>query len=199
MDSFINHGDLTKRFGHARLLDVEPWQMSMAERAYLVLLLSQMRPAKAVEVGSGGSTVVLAEFCKELTVVDPEPSPLLEPLRRGRLRNRRGVRVVEGPSQQHLAAELTPEVDLVLIDGDHAREMIRQDVQTVLDARPAKQRLVLLHDTANPECRAGMEAADWEACPWVHFVSLDQIEAPPSNPHWGGLGVAHLYAHPRTT
>ncbi|MEL7210001.1 MAG: hypothetical protein AAGK32_17510, partial [Actinomycetota bacterium] len=62
------------KIGLLSLLETEPWQMSTAERAYLVLLLSQLRPRRAVEVGSGGSTIVLAEFARRLTVVDPCPS-----------------------------------------------------------------------------------------------------------------------------
>ena len=190
--------DLTERFGTARLLTTEPWHMSMGERAYLVLLLSQFRPRFAVEVGSGASTVVLTEFSERVVVVDPTPSDLLAGLSRRRGR-RRGLKVVRKPSQTHLARVMKPEVDFVLIDGDHDPAVVRSDIETVLASRPSEGRLLLMHDVGDEACRSGIEAVDWDGCPWVHHVDLDVVLPPADNTAWGGFGIAHLYPEPRSS
>jgi hypothetical protein len=161
------------------LLDTEPWQMSTAERAYFVLLLSQLRPRRAIEVGSGGSTVILEKFCRKVTVVDPYPSPAIADL---------AVRVVEAPSQDVLARLVKPNVEFVLIDGDHGPEAVAADVRACL-GQPKRGRVLLLHDTGNSICREAIESVDLAATPWVHHVDLDAV---PGVDGWGGLGVVHL-------
>lgn len=157
--------------------------MNMAERAYLVMMLDHLRPTHAVEVGSGPSTLVIAEMAKRVTVVDPYPSDLIP----------RGVKVVKRPSQRALRRIVRPGVDFVLIDGDHSPEAVRIDVDSCL-SRPSKNRMLVMHDTGNDDCRAGIEASGLRDCEWVHHVDLDI--APPRD-GWGGLGIAKMHHDPR--
>lgn len=171
--------------GFLPLLETQPWQMSTAERAYLVLLVSQLRPRHAVEVGSGGSTIAMEQFARRLTVVDPNPTDAVVELK--------GVELVQARSQDVLAGLITPDVDFVLIDGDHGFDAVTSDLTACLD-QPKHARVVLMHDTADAVCREAIDGAGLDDCPWVHHVDLDVV---PGHGGWGGLGVVHLNLVPR--
>ena len=61
-----------------------------------------------------------------------------------------------------------------------------------------------MHDSFNPQCRAGMQAVDFKAYPSVEYVELDYItgsHSPNANfwEMWGGLGMIQInptYAGP---
>ena len=68
-------------------------------------------------------------------------------------------------------------LNFVLIDADHSAEGVRRDIETLIQRpRPPRERLfILMHDSANLECRRGISSAGWAACPYVHHVELDFV------------------------
>jgi hypothetical protein len=80
---------------------------------------------------------------------------------------------------------------------------VRQDVNAVLRYRPRRPLYVAMHDSFNPDCRTGMLAADWQACPHVHYLQLDFAggqfaPSPRGLEMWGGLALAVLLPEKRT-
>jgi hypothetical protein len=162
------------------------WQMSVDERTFLQETARSIRPIRTVEVGCGASTFAFAEHSRRVISIDKSPPSAV------RKDVPANVRLIRGRSRWWLAPALRlPGVQLVLIDGDHSRLGARDDVNAVLRARPSGERVLLMHDTANEECRAGITSADWEACAWVVDLELDAVAPDPGN-GWGGMGIARL-------
>jgi hypothetical protein len=95
-------------------------------------------------------------------------------------------------------AEVTEQggnVDFVMVDGDHSPEGVRQDLEDLLNSRCLARSVILIHDTANPRVRSGVDAVRFEAWPKVAHVELDWIPghlfAEPAlrNELWYGLGL----------
>jgi hypothetical protein len=86
-------------------------------------------------------------------------------------------------------------VDFVLVDGDHSREGVRQDMEDLLASPAINRTVVVLHDTFNGEVRAGITDVDYASYPAVAFVELDMTggymarTGPFAGQLWGGLGV----------
>jgi hypothetical protein len=81
---------------------------------------------------------------------------------------------------------------------------VRVDIENLLRFRPAACPLyVLLHDSFNPNCRAGIAEADWAGSPYVHHVELDFVpgvfhqRADLHRQMWGGFALAVLRPEPR--
>lgn len=177
------------------------WLMSDAECCALITLLAQTSPECAIEIGTaqGGSLSVLARFAKKVYSLDVNPN----------CREQLGhcfsnVEFITGKSQKTLPLLLEQVqaeklgLGFVLIDGDHSRRSVKQDIENLLFYRPSQPLYVVLHDSFNPECRQGMVEADWARSPYVHFVELDFVTGTllswPERYRemWGGLAVALL-------
>ncbi len=172
----------------------------------LISLLEALRPEYAIEIGTaqGGSLAALARFAKRVYTLDIDPTcrQRLEP-------HFPQVEFVTGHSRQTLPLLLqrlqTAQCPLsfILIDGDHSRQGVRQDIENILKYRPLRPLLVVLHDSFNPECRQGMLEANWAMSPYVHQVELDYVTgvflARPDRYRemWGGLAIAQLYPSER--
>lgn len=192
--------DVPWSWAPAVLLDAT-WQMAPGERMALEGILSQLKPALAVEVGTaeGGSLRRIAAHSGEVHAFDIEP----------------GAAEVVAPipnAHAHIgdAAELLPRVlaefqaagrsvDFALIDGDHSAEGVQRDVRAVLDSPACSRTVVVLHDTANEAVRDGLEALDLPNHPKVAFSMLDFVpgylvveEHDRSDEIWNGLGVVVL-------
>ncbi len=178
------------------------WQMSQVERLTLIAILERIRPALSLEVGTyeGGSLQVLSAYSKRVISVDINPE-VMQSLG-GRFDN---VEFRTGPSVQllpHLVESLNRSGDtpqFVLIDGDHSTDGIRRDIESILLLKPVREVIVLLHDSFNPACRAGMTAANWAASPYVHSVEIDftpgvffgqALSTVPAGSMWGGFACA---------
>jgi len=87
----------------------------------------------------------------------------------------------------------------VLIDGNHTAEGIKRDIENVLQFKPSQPVYILMHDSFNPEVRAGIESANWQGCPYVHWVELDLVPGilldrmPFRRQMWGGFAFALLH------
>jgi hypothetical protein len=170
------------------------WQMSRGERAAVEGVLSQTKPALAIEIGSmeGACLVRIAAHAAEAHSFDLKPPTLAMPA---------NVTLHTGDSHELLPpflAELTARqrnVDFVIVDGDHTPEGVRQDIEDLLDSRAVAHTVMLIHDTANERVRAGIDAVHFAAWPKVAHVELDWIPgrlfAEPAlrNELWYGLGL----------
>jgi hypothetical protein len=183
-----------------------PWMMMVQEQAALVQLLDFVRPPVALEIGTnrGGSLQVIAPRAGRVYAVDINPRV---PEWLGKAFPNVTFRI--GDSASVLPATVREieargdELGFVLIDGDHTGEGVRKDVNAVLSYTPRRPVYVVLHDSFNPECRGGMLAAEWQACPHVHYLQLDFVRGkfgPCAGKFemWGGFGLALLLPEPRT-
>jgi hypothetical protein len=179
------------------ILQSSPWQMSGGERAAVEGVLATLRPALAVEIGSaeGGCLLRLACYSGEVHSFDLQ-APLLD--------QPDNVTCHTGNSHELLPAFLAQlegqerNVDLVIVDGDHSPEGVRQDLEDLLDSPALGRSVILIHDTANERVRAGVDAVAFSAWPKVSHVELDWIPghlfAEPAlrNELWYGLGLVTI-------
>jgi hypothetical protein len=179
------------------------WAMSGPERTALIQLLDQVRPPVAIEVGTqkGGSLQAIAPRAGRVYSIDIDPA--VEATLAGRFPNvefRTGDSMVLLPGLLKEIEARGEELGFVLIDGDHTGPGVQADIRAVLQHVPRRPLYLLLHDSFNPPCRAGMLNAGWQACPHVHQVEIDfvggvcmQAACPWDAPDlWGGLALAVL-------
>ena len=87
-------------------------------------------------------------------------------------------------------------VDFVLVDGDHSRAGVRQDLLDLLASPAISRTVILMHDTFNGEVRAGITDVDFASYPDVALVELDMTggymarSGPFEGQLWGGIGLA---------
>ena len=157
---------------------IENWWMTQQERFALICLLDKLRPKCAIEIGTlnGGSLSALSKYSEKVYSIDIDGSC------EERLGNNfKNVEFITGDSHTVLSPLLKTlqheniGPQFALIDGDHSKEGVKKDVNTLLDIIPNEKLIIVLHDSFNPECRSGMLAANWEANPYVHMVELDFI------------------------
>jgi methyltransferase family protein len=185
------------------LLEDTTWQMRYGERYALEGVVSDLRPALSIEIGTaeGGSLRRIAAHSGEVHSFDIDP----------------GVADVVaavpnavahiGDSATTLPAflsELEREgrtVDFVLIDGDHSAAGVKRDLEAVLASGACGHTVVLLHDTANDDVRAGLEALDLPSHPKVALCLLDFFagrlvvkDHVYARQCWNGLGLLMLDA-----
>ena len=180
------------------------WQMTRCERLIMVQILKSLSPTLAIEIGThkGGSLQVIAAYSDRVLSLDLDPE----------LQNTLGTRFpnvefVSGDSRETLAAiiddlnakEQSPE--FVLVDGDHSEAGVRSDVNLILQIRPQRPMVIMMHDSFNPNCRGGMLTSAWEACPFVQSVDIDFIpglyaassyDTAKAGSMWSGLACAIL-------
>ncbi len=170
------------------------WQMSLGERAAVDGVLSELNPGLAIEIGSmeGACLRRIAAHASEVHSFDIQPPSLPMP---------DNVILHTGNSHELLApfldavAEDERNVDFVVVDGDHGSAGVRQDVEDLLNSPALARSVILIHDTANPSVRRGLDAVRFAAWPKVAYVDLDwlpgRLFAEPAmrNELWQGLGL----------
>ena len=168
--------------------------MSRAERAAIEGVLTQLRPAVAVEIGSaeGASLRRIAAHSTHVHSFDlaPPSLPVAD-----------NVTLHTGDSHELLPrlldelAEQGQNVDFALVDGDHSPEGVRRDLEDLLDSRSLARTVILIHDTSNERVRQGVDSVRFASWPKVTHVDLDwlpgQLFAEPAlrNELWYGLGL----------
>lgn len=182
------------------------WEMTKAERCALIMLLQEIRPGCAIEIGTsqGGSLSAIAKFSQTTYTLDTDLGC------RERLSPQYPhVDFITGRSQETLVPLLErlrtmgKHPDFILIDGDHSREGVKQDINNILKFRVTQPLYVLMHDSFNPDCRQGILHANWADNPHVHFLELDFVtgvlhtHAEFYRQMWGGLALAALLPHER--
>ena len=137
-----------------------PSQMRFGERYALEGLLSFLEPGLSIEVGTaqGGSLHRLAAHSREVHSFDivPEVANL-----EGQFPN---VEFHIGDSATLLPelldglADQGRNVDFALVDGDHTAEGVQRDARALLDADACRETVIVFHDAANDDVRAGLDA-----------------------------------------
>lgn len=181
--------------------DGRNWAMTFAEKFALSGILSQRRPAIALEIGTlnGGSLSIISRYSQKVYSIDSNPE-VKEKLS-SQFRN---VTFLTGKSQKVLPDliaslnESETEVGFALIDGDHTEDGVRRDILEVLNYKPKAPFWLLMHDSFNPDCRKAMKSVDWNAYPCVHWVNYDFIPGFLSSipgwedQMWCGMALAYL-------
>jgi hypothetical protein len=170
--------------------------MAYGERAAFKGLLQESAPTLAIEIGTGqgGSLRRIAATVEHVHALDrAEPSSELVAIP--------NVTFHTGDSHEllpRLLARLASDganVDFVLVDGDHTPEGVRRDVEALMSSPAISRTVIALHDTANRDVRAGLEAIDYAAWPRLAWVDLDWVpgfvfcNGPSQGEAWGGLGI----------
>jgi hypothetical protein len=184
-----------------------PWIMSHAERCAVLQILRISKPVVSLEIGTagGGCLQHIRAHSQHTFSIDINPDVA------ARLSAEMpDVEFLTGNSPnlihevfRRCAARHQP-LEFILVDGDHSRSGVLADLTAILAHIPCSPLWIAMHDTANPECRRGIEAAPWSAHPHVHMVDLDFVPGALSegetfrNQLWGGLGVALLRPDART-
>lgn len=130
--------------------------MSPSEQAAMILLLQNLKPSVAIEIGTklGGSLQVLARFSKKVYSLEIDPE--VERRLAGKYPN---VEFIIGPSTETLPPLLKrleaeqANLGFVLVDGDHTTKGVKSDINNVLEFKPRHPLYVVMHDSFNPECR----------------------------------------------
>jgi cephalosporin hydroxylase len=179
------------------------WQMAFGERMALEGILSQLRPALAIEVGTaeGGSLRRIAAHSAEVHAIDidPEVEAVVAAIPNATAHVGGSADVLP-----RLLAEIQAggrNVDFALIDGDHSAAGVRADVEALLASPACSRTFVVVHDTANEDVRDGLESLDLPDHPKVALCMLDFVpgylvveDHDRSHEIWNGLGLVVLDA-----
>ena len=158
-------------------------------------ILTSLEPRLSIEIGTaqGGSLSRVAAASGAVHSFDLEHDPQRDwPA---------NVHLHSGDSHELLPAFLAElargdrNVDFVLVDGDHAADGVRRDVEDLLASPAIARTVIVLHDTLNDEVRRGITAAGAEDRPEVVLFDLDfvgghlSVAGEYENYLWGGLGL----------
>lgn len=182
--------------------------MMECERIALTGVLARVRPRGALEIGVyyGGSLSLAAQFCEFIIAVDIDPEVRQRFAVPGNVDLQIGSSLEMVPRALDRFEKLGIPLQYVLIDADHSVEGVRRDINLVLQYQPKQPMVILIHDSGNHDCRAGILSADWSANRHVHFVQCDFVpgqivEHSIQNGRgevWGGLALAYLDPLPRS-
>jgi cephalosporin hydroxylase len=183
------------------------WQMTDSEKIGLAGVLARINPRLSLEIGVfyGGSTSLIAQHSKKLIAIDIDPEVA------NRFKQPSNVELLIGDSAELISYVLgdvmkhKKPLEFILLDADHSTEGVRRDLNLLLQFTPTTPMVLMMHDTGNPHCRAGVLAADWASNPYVQSVNIDFIPgmiiehtvASGTPECWGGLGMAFFSPRPR--
>jgi hypothetical protein len=159
------------------------WLMSTREKLCLIGMLELLKAKRTLEFGyhRGGATNWLSKYSEEVITVDVnvyvhEAEKLYPNITSWNIPTQEAVARINRDKQTF---------DLAIIDADHSREAIANDLKGLID----HAEIILMHDSSNPSCRKGMlDALKHQDS---HAYNLDFVTS--SIKHdglWGGLGVA---------
>lgn len=182
--------------GLENLFGGSDWRMSLGERAAVEGVLSCLKPAVSIEIGTlrGGSLATVSSHSGVVHSFDLSRDPAIT------LERFPNVIFHEGDSHRLLGETLEElaragmNVDFALVDGDHSALGIRQDLEDLLESPAVANTVILVHDTLNERVRAGLTKVDFEREKVAH-VELDfvvgQLWDGGAFDHdlWGGLGL----------
>lgn len=173
-------------------------QMAFGERAALEGVLSQVQPKLALEIGTaeGGSLRRIAAHSAEVHSIDIDHDPVREgdPLPDH-------VTLHTGSSAQLLSrlldsfAQAGRLVDFALVDGDHSFEGVAADLRALLTSPVTSRTVILVHDSMNPEVRAGIQSVGFDDYENVVYHELDFVpgytyaEGAVRDSTWGGIAL----------
>jgi 2-polyprenyl-3-methyl-5-hydroxy-6-metoxy-1,4-benzoquinol methylase len=182
-----------------------PWQMKFGERCALEGLLSLLKPELSIEVGTaqGGSLHRIAEHSREVHSFDivPEVAELGE--RFPNVEFHIGDSATLLPEVLGQLADSGSHVDFAFVDGDHTAEGVERNARALLEADACGQTVIVFHDAANDDVRAGIDALGLADHPRVALALLDFVpgyvveNGPRRFEIWNGLALVVLDEHRR--
>lgn len=180
------------------------WQMTRCEKFAFTRLLEQAAPDVAIEIGTykGGSLQSVSKYAQKVYSLDinPECKDTLS-------HQFNNVSFITDDSQISIPKVLEEianekrDLGFVLIDGDHSCDGARGDANAILKHKPTRDLYLVFHDSFNPDVREGILTANWQDCPYVHYVEIDFIpgvfhqkafDTAPAGSMYGGLAVVLL-------
>jgi 2-polyprenyl-3-methyl-5-hydroxy-6-metoxy-1,4-benzoquinol methylase len=179
--------------------------MRFGERCALEGLLSFLKPNLSIEIGTaqGGSLHRIAEHSDEVHSFDIVPEVSDTGRRFPNVQFHTGDSASLVPELLADLAERGRNVDFALVDGDHTAEGVQRDARALLDAPACRQTVIVFHDAANDEVRAGLEALGLADHPKVALALLDFVpgyvvaSGPRRFEIWNGLALVILDEHRR--
>ncbi len=165
--------------------------MSPGEQATLEGLLAMVAPKLSLEIGTytGGSLRRIASRSDEVHTFDLM-SHVKEKL--PNVTYHLGDSGVEVPRVLDVLAAEGRNVDFAFVDGNHARAGVRRDAESLLASPALRRSVIVFHDIANEDVRAGVQDAIRGRAD-LAFVDLSfAVPAATSRiigEAWGGLGV----------
>lgn len=176
------------------LFDDPVWQMAFGERAAIEGLLSAIRPALAIEVGTAEGACLrrIARHAAEVHSFDlvlPSVPDLPD-----HVHLHTGDSHVLLPDVLAQFAAAGRNVDFALVDGDHSADGVRRDVEALLSSPAVADTVIVTHDTGNEHVRSGLDAVAYNAYPKVAHVDLDFVPGHLGRDRfpgelWYGLGL----------
>ena len=178
------------------------WQMTYGERFALEGLLTQVQPTLAIETGTarGGSLRRIGAHSREVHAFDimPEVAELAEEIKNATFHIGDSATMLPQVLAEFAAADR--HVDFALVDGDHSYEGVRRDTLAIVDSDACRRTVMVFHDTANDEVRAGLESLDLPShpkvalCMWDFVPGYLVVKDHPFYSHaaWNGLGLVVL-------
>lgn len=152
-------------------LSDDRWQMSIGDKAVIMLLAAALRPPVAIDAGTflGRSAAALSLSCGQVVSIDwdTDRAAHVSALDNVEFRSGLAAEVVDEVLAEH------PETNLVVLDADHGEAGIAAEVASVLRHRTRGLRALVIHDSAMASCRRGLESIAWEDEPSVRGYSLD--------------------------
>lgn len=178
--------------------DALKWQMSRAEKSALIQVLDSIKPEVSIEIGTfqGGSLQVISHFSKEVYSLDISKAP--EKLLSTKFNN---VHFRVGNSYEILPSLLSEieasgkQLGFILVDGDHSKNGVFKDLEAILSYPHKYPLTIVMHDSFNPQCRAGIKKAiQMSTNRFIEYAELDYITgsySPNDNflEMWGGFAL----------
>ena len=180
------------------------WQMTNCERFAMQDILRRLQPNLSIEVGTyqGGSLQVISHFSRKVISIDIDPE--VEERLSNKFANvdfRCGNSYELLPNLLEESENSNRDIEFILIDGDHSTQGVQRDINALLQYKPRKRCVILMHDSFNPDCREGIKTASWLTSPYVQCVELDFIpgiyhydayDTAAARTMWGGFACAVL-------
>jgi Methyltransferase domain len=153
------------------------WQMRFCERCALEGILAHVRPRISIEIGTagGGSLYHVAAASQEVHSFDVDQGITQLARHFDNVRFHVGDSSELVPKTLRMLEEQQKQVDFALVDGDHSTEGVQRDAEALLDSAACARTVIVFHDAANDEVRAGLEAMRFHEHPRVTLALLDFV------------------------
>ena len=128
------------------------WQMTNCERFAMQDLLRRLQPDLSIEIGTyrGGSLQVISHFSRNVISIDIDPE--VEKHLSNKFSNvnyRCGNSYELLPSLLEESENSNRDIEFILIDGDHSTQGVQRDINALLQYKPRKRCVILMHDSFN--------------------------------------------------
>jgi hypothetical protein len=153
------------------------WQMRYGERCALEGILARLKPQVSIEIGTagGGSLYHVAAASQEVHSFDIDQGITRLARHFDNVEFHVGDSSELVPQTLRTLHEQHKQVDFALVDGDHSSEGVQRDAQALLESDACAKTVIVFHDAANEEVRAGLEAMRFHVQPRVALAHLDFV------------------------